>query len=83
MQKKQAGLAKESEELEKRREAEAAKEAEEKAQAKREIDKKHVGKIRGEAKEALMSTCKLDEKTAKAVVLAIAKSEIANVSINY
>ncbi len=44
-------------------------------------NKKHIGKIRKEAKESLMSH--VDEKAAKAIVMAITRGEIANVTINY
>ncbi len=50
-------------------------------QEKLEADKKHVGKIRGEAKKCLMKY--VDEATAKKIVLAIAKFEIDNVTITY
>ena len=56
--------------------------AEADALAKREANKKHIGKIRGEAKDALINLG-LDEKQAKAVVLAIHSSEVPNVSIQY
>ncbi len=49
--------------------------------AKLEADKKHVGKIRGAAKECLLKF--VDEPTAKKIVLAISKDEIDNVTINY
>ena len=59
------------------------KEAAEAAETARlEANKKHVGKIRGEAKVSIMALG-IDEVTAKKVVLAIAKGEIANVSISY
>jgi hypothetical protein len=51
------------------------------AQEKKEANKKHVGKIRGEAKKALMKF--VDEETAKEIVLAIHAGEIKNVKINY
>ena len=51
------------------------------AQEKKEANKKHVGKIRGEAKKALMKF--VDEDTAKEIVLAIHAGEIKNVAINY
>ncbi len=63
-----------------RQEAEAKRLADE--QAKREANKKHIGKVRGAAKECLMAKG-LDEETAKMVVLAIHNGEIANVSIKY
>lgn len=61
----------------------AQKEAAEAAEIeKRESNKRHVGKIRGEAKDSLMALG-LDEEIAKKVVLAIHAGEIANVAINY
>ncbi len=65
-----------AENAQKAREAEAAKELE-----ARENNKKHIGKIRKEAKESLMSH--VNEKAAKAIVMAITRGEIANVTINY
>ena len=60
-----------------------AKEAAELAeQEKREANKRHVGKIRKEAKESLIALG-LSEDQAKAVVLAINAGKIANVSISY
>lgn len=52
-------------------------------QEKLENNRKHVGKIRREAKESLMLFCKIDEEAAKKIVLAIAKGSIKNVNINY
>ena len=63
-----------------RQEAERKREAEE--LAKREANKKHIGKIRGEAKDCLMSIG-VEETMAKKIVLAISNNEIKNVSINY
>lgn len=51
------------------------------AQEKKESNKKHVGKIRGEAKKALMKF--VDEDTAVKIVLAIHAGDIKNVSIKY
>jgi len=51
------------------------------AQEKLEANKKHVGEIRKAAKESLMKI--VDEETAKKIVLAISKDQIANVSIKY
>lgn len=51
-------------------------------QAKREANRKHIGKIRKEAKESLMAVG-LNEEQAKAVVMAIHEKRIANVQINY
>jgi hypothetical protein len=55
----------------------------ERQQRELEKNRAHVGQKRKEAKEALMAACGLSEETAKAVVLAIAKSKIDNVTINY
>lgn len=63
-----------------RQEAEAKREAEE--QAAREANKKHIGKIRGEAKQALMAQG-LTEQQAKTIVLAIHAGQIPHVKINY
>jgi chromosome segregation ATPase len=52
-------------------------------QAKLEADKKHIGKIRGEAKEALMMINGIDEKMARQIILAIAKGKIPHLTINY
>ena len=49
--------------------------------AKLEANKKHVGKIRGQIKEHLMSQCRLDEEVAKKVVLSLLKTDL--VTINY
>ena len=49
---------------------------------RRERDKKHVGAVRKAAKEAIMRLG-VDETTAKALVLAINKGDIPNVSIKY
>ena len=64
----------------KRQEDEARKEAE--AQAKREANNKHIGKIRKEAKECLM-TLDISEEKAKEIIMAIHSGNIKNVSINY
>ncbi len=64
----------------KRQEAEIKRQAEELAQ--REANKKHIGKIRREAKEALM-TQGLTEDQAKVVVMAIHNGLITHVKINY
>ena len=50
-------------------------------EAEREANKKHVGNVRREAKEALMQF--VDEATAKKIVLAINNQEIPNISITY
>ncbi len=50
--------------------------------AKREADKKNVGKIRKEAKQSLMAAG-LDEESAKKIVLAIVHGDIKHVSITY
>lgn len=63
-------------------EAQKRKEREEaEAQEARESDKRHIGNIRKQAKESLMKF--VDEKTAKAIVMAIHAGEIKNVIINY
>ena len=51
-------------------------------EAKREANKKHVGNIRREAKEALIALG-LNEKQAKEVVLAINSGGVPHVKINY
>ena len=50
---------------------------------KREANNKHVSDIRKTAKEALMSSCGIDEDTAKKVVLSISNNVIPAVKINY
>ena len=67
------------EELLKQKEALEAEIAE---KEKREANKKHVGKIRGGAKDDLMAIG-LDEEAAKKVVLAITNNKISNITINY
>ena len=61
---------------------EAIKKQEAEELAKREADKKHIGAVRGEAKDDLIALG-LDEKTAKEIVLAISNGKIKNVSIQY
>jgi len=51
-------------------------------QAKREANTKHIGSVRKAAKESIMALG-IDEDTAKSIVMAIHKGEIANVKINY
>ncbi len=63
-----------------RQEAIKQKEAEE--LAKREANKKHIGKIRGETKNDLIGLG-IDEEKAKDIVLAISNGKIKNVSIKY
>jgi len=58
-------------------------EAERMAQEKREANKRHIGKIRKEAKESLMDSTNIDEKTAKSIVLAIHSGTVRNITINY
>ena len=48
---------------------------------KLESDKKHVGMVRGEIKTHLMTSCNIDEATARKIVLALLKTE--RVTINY
>lgn len=55
--------------------------AKQEAQAKIEADTKHVGKIRGEIKNHLISTCGLDDELAIKVVKALL--HIDQVTINY
>lgn len=50
---------------------------------KLEANKVHVGKIRGEIKDDLMTFVGLDEATAKRVVMALSKTEIRNTQVNY
>jgi hypothetical protein len=78
-------LAKEA--AEKAKHAEISRQTEEKRLeaaelAKREADKKHIGAIRGEAKDCLIGMG-IDEEKAKEIVLAISKGDIKNVSIQY
>lgn len=61
---------------------EAIKQQEIEAAAKREANKKHIGKIRGEAKDGLMALG-LDETKAKEIVMAIHSGKIKNVTIKY
>lgn len=51
--------------------------------AKLEANKKHVGKIRGQAKECLMKNKSINEELAIKIVKMIAKGEIEHISINY
>lgn len=64
----------------KNREAEELRKKQE--QEKLEASRAHVGKIRKQSKESLMSIG-INEETAKVIVLAISKGEIANISIKY
>ena len=59
------------------------KEAELNRIAKLEANKKHVGKIRKEAKTDLMEILGVEEKLAVSIVMAITKKLISNISINY
>ena len=59
-----------------------AKRVEDDAQAAREANKRIIGKVRREAKEALMALG-LNEGQAKCVVLAINGKEIPHISIKY
>ena len=63
------------------RQEQAAK-AEAERLAQLEANKKHAAKIRGEIKEDLMQYG-LDEKTAKAITMALCKKEIRNTQVNY
>jgi chemotaxis protein histidine kinase CheA len=62
---------------------EREKQAEIEAKRKLEENKRHVAKICGQAKKSLMKIDGVDESLAKAIVQAIAKKEIANVTVNY
>jgi len=62
---------------------EQEKQAAIKAQEKLEANKKHVSTICGQAKKALMNVDGVTNEIAKAIVQAIAKKEITNVTINY
>jgi len=61
---------------------EAAKAEEQKIIAKREADQKHIGIIRGEAKDSLIALG-IDEAKAKEIVIAIHNGKIKNVKIIY
>jgi hypothetical protein len=50
---------------------------------KLEANKKHVAKICGQSKKALIETCGIDEPLAKIIIQAIAKKQIRNITINY
>lgn len=67
------------EEIKKREYKELRKKQE---QEKLEANRAHVGKIRKQSKESLMSIG-INEETAKVIILAISKGEIANISIRY
>ena len=60
---------------------EREKQAEAERISKAESDRENVGSVRKAIKEQLMDKCKIDEKTAKSVVLALLK--IDQVTINY
>lgn len=64
------------------RERQEQEDNERQAQEKREANKRHRGKINREAVESLVAVG-FDEKESKAIVTAIAKGEIKNVTINY
>lgn len=65
-------------------EQQKAKELAEKQRIKKlEDDKKHVGKICGEAKLDLIEILGVEEKLAVSIVMAITKKLISNLSINY
>jgi len=61
---------------------EAIKKKEAEDLAKREANQKHIGEIRGGAKDSLMALG-IDEEKAKEIVLAISNGKIKNVSIQY
>lgn len=56
--------------------------AKQKADAKLQADKDHVGMVRAEIKEHIMSTCNIDEELAVNIVKALLKIK-ARVTINY
>lgn len=60
-----------------------AKAAEDEAIAKREANKAHVAKINNAALSAIVENTSLSSEQAKEVIIAIAKSLIPNVEINY
>ena len=66
-----------------RKRAEEAKAAEEAAIAKREANKAHVARINNIALSAIVENTILTNEQAKEVVIAIAKSLIPNIEINY
>ena len=59
------------------------KQAAEEKQARLEANKRHVGKIRSEAKSCLMEFQGIDETLAKRIVLAISRGEVKHITINY
>lgn len=73
--------AREAREREEARKAEEARAAEE--QRQREADQAHRRKLMGEAKEDFMEHCKLDEKTARSVVLAIVGTNVRHIGIKF
>ena len=87
LQAKAKAEAEKAEAIEKARQAEIKRQEEEKAKAqaekeKREANKRHIGKIRREAKEGFMELG-FTEKEAIKAVLAIAKNKVPNITINY
>lgn len=53
------------------------------AQAKIELNKRHIGKIRKQSKEDLMEILGVPEKLAVSIVMATTKGLIRNITINY
>lgn len=68
---------------ERERQRAETEQAEAAAIAAREKDKAHRRKLAGEAKEDLMELCKLDEDTARKVVLAVASDSVSNIQFVY
>lgn len=85
----QERAAREAQEAERRRveqekREKEAREAAEKAEAERKAaNKNHQAKLNREAKESLMKEVGIADKTAEAIVIAIARGKILNVTINY
>lgn len=79
----QAKLDSEREEKERLAKIEADRLAEEEEAKKREANTRHKGLINRGIVEAIQELAMIDEAGAKAIVKAIAKGEIKNVSINY
>lgn len=65
------------------RELEKAQQAEQASKSKREADKEHMARINNAAMAELCSIAGTSQETARAVITAIAKNTIPNMSINY
>lgn len=76
-------LAEERARHEERQRAELERQREQEEANRREADKKHKAKVNNEAVAALVTEAAISEDTAKAVITAIAKKMIPNVTINY